>query len=137
MTATGLAGLAVIVMIGSLPALAHAQSDMDPWPLIPVHPDVPTIIHLPEDIERAWLKNPGEIILEATKRKLYIITPPDAPADLEAFISVKTRTLHRMFMVFVVERVEDAVTEVVVPPLGRPGTREGVRGRYAAKTDRE
>lgn len=128
-------GLSVIVMIASLPALARAQSGVDAAPVIAVHPDVPTVLHLPDDIERAWSTDRGELMLQGVKSKLYIRPRPDAPAGLEAIVAVQTRTLHWIFLVRVVERVEDAMTEVTVPAVLSPEPAEQAGGDAVSSGD--
>jgi hypothetical protein len=109
------AWLVAAIMIASLPTLVRAQSGTDVSPAIPVHPDVPTILHLPDEIEGAWAIGGKVLMLQGVGSKLYVRPRPDTPAGQEAWLEVKTRTLHRIFAVRVVERAEDAMREVVVP----------------------
>jgi hypothetical protein len=102
-------------MLASLSALARAQSDADVSPIIPVHPAVRTTVLLPDEIERVQIRHGGEMIVRGIGSKLYVRPRSDTPAGLEALIEVKTRTLHRLIILQVVERAEDAAQEIVVP----------------------
>jgi hypothetical protein len=108
---------ACLIMMGiSLPLLAHAQSGVDVSPAIPVHPDVPTILRLPDELVRVWFMDSGALLVHGTGNQVYVRPRPDTPPGVEEFVEVETRTLHRVFLVRVTERAEDAMPEVVVPP---------------------
>jgi hypothetical protein len=112
--------LMVIMMGISLPLLARAQSGVDVSPAIPVHPDVPTILRLPDELVRVWFMDGGGLLVHGTGNQVYVRPRPGTPAGVEEFVEVETRTLHRVFLVRVTERAEDAMTEVVVPPVAAP-----------------
>jgi hypothetical protein len=106
----------MVIMMGiSLPPLARAQSGVDVSPAIPVHPDVPTILQLPDEIVRLWFIDGGDLLVQGVGNKVFVRPRPDTPAGVEAFVEVETKTLHRMFLVRVTERAEDAMPEVTVP----------------------
>jgi hypothetical protein len=107
--------LAVIIMLASLSALARAQPGADVSPIIPVHPAVRTIVQLPDEIERVQIRHGGEMMVKGIGRKLYVRPRWDTPAGLEALLEVKTTTVHRIIILQVVERAEDAAQEIVVP----------------------
>jgi hypothetical protein len=106
--------LVVVVMAGLLPALVLAQSGMDVPDAIPIHPDVPTILVLPEAVEGVWVIGHGALMVQGVGKEVYVRPRPGTPADVEALVEVKTRTLHRFFLVRVVARAGDATREVVV-----------------------
>ena len=95
--------------------LASAQSGTDVSQPVPVHPDVPTILQLPEPIERSWMHYGDDFRFKGVGREVYVRPYPGTPAGTEALLEVKTRTLHRIFLLRVVERAGDARREVVVP----------------------
>lgn len=103
------------MMIGLLPALARAQSGTDVSAAIPVHPDVPTILELPDAITRVWSIDRGELMVQGVGNQVYVRPRPDTPAGVEALVEVETATMHRIFLVRVVARAADAKREVVVP----------------------
>jgi hypothetical protein len=105
-----------VVWVTWLPARARAQSGTDvASTIVLVHPDVPTILRLPDEIEDVWSIGPRVIMVKGVGSTLHLRPQPDTPADTEMFIEVKTRTLHRIFLLRVVERAEDAAQEIVVP----------------------
>jgi hypothetical protein len=123
----------VLVLGVVLPALARAQAGMEMAPAIPIHPDVPTILELPDQVERVWFIDDGNLMVQGARNKVYVRPRPGAPVGLEAYIEVKTRTLHRVFLVRVVERAGDATRAIVVPPAGAV-QREDENDRAAAST---
>lgn len=105
----------VILIVTCLPGgLVHAQSGTDVSPAIPVHPDVPTILRLPEKIERAWTHYGDDFRVKGVGDEVYVRPLPGTPAGAEALLEVKTRTLHRIFLLRVVARAEDATPGVTV-----------------------
>lgn len=98
-----------------LPARVRAQSGADVSPVIPVHPDVPTVVQLPDEIQAVRSADNLDIMVKGVGSTLYLRPRPDTPAGVEVFIEVNTLTLHRIFLVRVVERAEDAIRELVVP----------------------
>ena len=109
--------LTVVMLVWAvwLPARVRAQSGTDVSPAIPVHPDVPTILRLPDEIVGIWSIRDRVVMVKGVGNELYLRPRPDTPAGVEALIEVKTRTLHRIFLLRVVERGEDATPLVVVP----------------------
>ena len=105
---------AVILVVCSPGGLARAQSGTDVSPAIPVHPDVPTILQLPERIERSWTHYGDDFRVKGVGSKVYVRPYPGTPAGTEALLEVKTTTLHRIFLLRVVARAGDARREVVV-----------------------
>jgi hypothetical protein len=108
--------LVVVMFVWAVwpPARARAQSGTDVSPAIPVHPDVPTILRLPDEIAGVWSIGNRMVMVKGVGNELYLRPRPDTPAGAEALIEVKTRTLHRIFHVRVVERAEDAMSVIVV-----------------------
>src|SRR5690606_2560674 len=98
-----------------LPTLARAQTGTDVSPAIPVHPDVPTILALPDEITGVWPIGGDELMVHGVRSELYLRPRPGTPAGVEALIEVETRTLHRIFLLRVAERAEDATLRLVVP----------------------
>lgn len=110
--------LAVVMLVwAGLPARARAQSGTDVSSTILVHPDVPTILRLPDEIEGVWSIGARVVMIKGAGSTLYLRPRPDTPAGAEAFIEVETSILHRIFLVRVVERAEDAMQEVTIPAL--------------------
>jgi hypothetical protein len=105
----------VIIMLASLSALARAQPAAEVSPIIPVHPAVRTIMELPDELERVQVRHGGEMMVKGIGRKLYVRPRWDTPAGVEALLEVKTKTLHRIIILQVVERAEDAAQDIVVP----------------------
>ena len=99
-----------------LPARARAQSGTDVSRAIPVHPDVATVLQLPDEITDVWSIGGDEVMVKGVGAELYLRPRPATPAGVEVFIEVQTRTLHRMFLLRVVERAADATPRLVVPP---------------------
>lgn len=107
--------IVMVVQFVQLPAPARAQSGTEVSPAIQVHPGVATILQLPDEIEAVWSIGGGEVMVKGVGSKVYLRPRPDTPAGVEVFIEVKTRTLHRIFLLRVVDRAEDAAREVTVP----------------------
>ncbi len=106
--------IGVVVWVAQRPVPARAQSGTDVSPAIQIHPDVPTTLQLPDEIEGVWSIGGGEVMVKGVGSKLYLRPYPGTLAGVEVFIEVKTRTLHRIFPLRVVERAEDAQREVTV-----------------------
>lgn len=105
-----------IIIVTCLPGgPAHAQSGTDVSPAIPVHPDVPTILRLPDAIERAWIHYGDDFRVKGVGSEVYVRPRPGTPAGAEALLEVKTATMHRIFLLRVVARPEDARRELTVP----------------------
>lgn len=105
-----------IIMVTCLPGgPAHAQSGTDVSPAVPVHPDVPTILRLPDAIERAWIHYGDDFRVKGVGSEVYVRPRRGTPAGAEALLEVKTATMHRIFLLRVVARPEDARRELTVP----------------------
>lgn len=111
-------GLILVIMI-VLEGLARAQSGMDVSDVSPIslHPGVPTIVQMPDEIEHTWVFHSGEFMVQGVRDKLYLRPRPGTRAGVEGLVEVKAGTLHQVFWLRVVKRVEDAQREVVVPPV--------------------
>lgn len=108
---------AIILVVCSPGGLVHAQSGTDVSPAIPVHPDVSTVLQLPDAVEGVWSIDGDEIMVQGAGSEIYVRPRPDTPAGVEAFVEVKTRTMHRLFLLRVVARAEDARRHVLVRPV--------------------
>jgi hypothetical protein len=98
----------------SRPGMAWAQPGTEDILAIPVHPDVPTILHLPDTITRARV-NPGSSMeVTLVGRTLHVRPDSGVPAGLEALLAVETATMLLTFRLHVVEHSEDAREELVV-----------------------
>lgn len=112
------AGLAVLIMVGTaIPRLARAQADVDEALTVPVHPRVTTILHLPDDIQRArFSAQVGGMMGSKIVDHMLIIQPnAGTPAGAEVLLEVKTATVHQYFRLRVTRRARDASRDVLVP----------------------
>jgi hypothetical protein len=117
------AGLAVlIVIVTSLPELARSQAntDTDTALTIAIHPEVSTILQLPDEIVHTWIDHHGEIRVARIGNALAIRPRAGTPAGVEASLEVATRTVHRTFRLRVVARARDASRDVLVLPAEGP-----------------
>ena len=116
------AGLVVlIVIVIALPEMARSQTntDTDTALTIAIHPEVSTILQLPDEIVHTWIDHHGEIRVARMGSQLAIRPRAGTRAGVEASLEVETRTLHRTFRLRVVERARDANLDVLVLPVGR------------------
>jgi hypothetical protein len=114
------AGLAVlIVIVISLPELARSQTntDTDTALTIAIHPEVSTILQLPDEIMHTWIDHHGEIRIARMGNELAIRPRAGTPAGVEASLDVETRTIRRTFRLRVVERARDASRDVLIVPI--------------------
>jgi hypothetical protein len=118
--ATMRAGLGVlIVIVISLPELARSQAVTDTDTAhIAIHPDVSTILQLPDEIVDTWIEHHGEIRVARVGNEIAIRPRAGTPAGVEAVLEVETRTAHRTFRLLVVARLRDAHRDVLVLPAG-------------------
>jgi hypothetical protein len=117
------AGLAVLIMVGTaVPRPARAQADADATLTIPVHPDVTTILHLPDEIVLArFTAQIGGMMAGKKVDNMLIIQPyATTPAGTEVLLEVKTATVHQHLRLRVTERARDARRDVVVPANAAP-----------------
>jgi hypothetical protein len=122
-----------IIILTCLPGgPAHAQSGTDVSPAIPVHPDVPTVLQLPDRIERAWLHYGTGFRVKGVGSKVYVRPRRGTPVDAEALLEVKTGTMHRIFLLRVVARAEDATRTLVARAEPAPAHVDGA-GRTAGE----
>lgn len=106
--------LAMLTAVVSLPRTTWAQLGVDGVFEIPVHPDVPTMMHLPDEITRARV-NPGKTMrVTLIGRTLHVRPQSDVPVGLDALLEVETLSMLLTFRLHVVERVMDAREELVV-----------------------
>jgi hypothetical protein len=106
--------VALIVAIMVLPALVRAQSATRAARVISVHPRAPTIFHLPEAIENAWITDRDDFELVIVGKELYVRPRPGTRAGVEGTIEVKTPTRRWTLRVRVVARARDAASDVLV-----------------------
>lgn len=97
------------------PARARAQPGAEAAPIVSVHPDVSTSLQLPDEIEDVRSADNHDIMVGGVGSVLYLRPRPNTPAGVEVFMEVKTRTLHRFFLVRVVEHAGEATERLVVP----------------------
>jgi hypothetical protein len=116
------AGLAVLIVIVIwLPEMARSQThtDTDAALTIAIHPEVSTILQLPDEIVHTWIEHHGEIMVARVGRELAIRPRDGTPAGVEASLEVQTMSLRRTVRLLVVERAGDANTEILVLPVER------------------
>lgn len=116
------AGLAVLIVIVIwLPELARSQTntDTDTALTVAIHPEVSTILQLPDEIVHTWIDHHGEIRVARVGSQLAIRPRGGTRAGVEAALEVETRTLRRTFRLVVVERARDANVDVLVLPVER------------------
>jgi hypothetical protein len=104
----------VVAMLSAIffQGLARAQSDADTALVISLHPRVPTMLQLPEAIERAWVTDRNDFMVAVVGSRVYVRPEPGIPAGTEALLEVETRTIRRAFQLRVVTRARDAMREV-------------------------
>jgi hypothetical protein len=104
----------VVAMLGAifLQGLARAQSDTDTALVISLHARVPTMLQLPEAIERAWVTDHDNFMVVVVGSRVYVRPGPGIPAGTEALLEVETRTIRRTFQLRVAARAGDAMREV-------------------------
>lgn len=133
--------LVVIVMAISLPGVtALAQPDGDLWDTILVHPDVTTVLHLPDEVEGVRVTASVAGLIQATKLGDKVLIRPQrgAPAWDEVSLQVKTATVRVRFRLRLARRAHDAWRHVAVRLAERaaedpaPGTSEAAPGEPAA-----
>ncbi len=113
---------ATIVVAISLPGPARAQSSADAAPVILLHPGVPTILQLPDEIVHARVHDRDELRVAVVGDKLVVRPWPGTPVGMEALLDVETRTARWTFRLRVVARARDASREFQVPPVEAPAT---------------
>lgn len=108
--------LVAMVVVTSHPGTAWAQTGADGVFEIPVHPDLPTVVHLPDTVTHARVTG-SSIRVTFEKRTLHIRPHADVSAGLEALLEVETATMLLTFRLRVVARYQDARDELVVVAL--------------------
>lgn len=128
------AGVAVIVAVTcSLPGPARTQPDTvgaDVVLDVSVHPDIMTVLQLPDTVVRARTLHRKEFQVGYFASRIYVQPQPDTPAGTEALLEVETTTQQRRFRLRVVARAADAaqIFPVLAPEAeqGAPDTQPGV-----------
>jgi hypothetical protein len=111
----GLAAVLLAVLYWPVPA--HARR-VDASLEIPVHPQIATILHLPDAVERVRVyhggHHPGKIDSTYAGRTVHVRPRPDTPAGADALLEVQTRTVRLTFWLRVVENAGDAREDILV-----------------------
>ncbi len=102
-----------MMVMMSRPGTTWAQPGADGVLEIPVHPDLPTILHLPDAITRARVTG-SSIQVTFAGRTLHVRPNAGVSAGLEALLEVETVTMLLTFRLRVVARYEDARDELMV-----------------------
>jgi hypothetical protein len=105
-----------MMVVTSRPGTAWAQPGADGVFEIPVHPDLPTVVHLPDTITHARVTG-GSARVTFDRRTLHIRSRAGVAAGLEALLEVETATMLLTFRLRVVARYQDARDELVVVAL--------------------
>lgn len=112
------AGAAVIVAVTcSLPGLARTQpetTDADAALDVSVHPDIMTVLQLPDTVVRARTLHRDEFQVGFFASRIYVQPRPDTPAGTEALLEVETRTQQRTIRLRVVAHADDAAKMFLV-----------------------
>jgi hypothetical protein len=129
------AGLAVTMLaVIALPTPARAQSDAGASPEIFLHPRVSTVLHLPDEIEDVRVTAPAAGMIGATNiaNLLYVQPRRGLSAGIEAWLDVKTATVHQRFRLRVVQRAADADQKILLLAIG-PARSAGEPARTQAQ----
>lgn len=124
------AGLAILVIMSFLEGPARAQSGTEPMVTIPVHPDVTTTLHLPDEVVRVrFTVEIAGLIGAVTGDDMVFIRPrPDIPIGEEVTVAIWTATARVRLRLRVVENARDALPEVaVVIPDAEPAAGDPAR----------
>jgi hypothetical protein len=107
---------AMVLVMVSLPAPARGQPEAGASREIPVHPDITTVLSLPDTIELARFTGQETGMMQATKRENLLHIQPRAGlrAGTEVALFVQTATVRRRFRLRVVGRARDAWRHVMV-----------------------
>lgn len=108
--------LAAMMVVTSRPGTAWAQSGADGLFEIPVHPDLPTILHLPGAITGARVTG-SSIRVTFAGQTLHVRPRAGVSTGLETLLEVETATMLLTFRLRVVARSQDARDELVVVAL--------------------
>lgn len=108
--------LAAMMVVTSRPGTAWARPGADGVFEIPVHPDLPTILHLPSAITGARVMG-SSIRLTFAGQTLHVRPRAGVSTGLEALLEVETATMLLTFRLRVVARYQDARDELVVVAL--------------------
>lgn len=124
------AALAILIVMIFLEGPARAQSGTEPMVTIPVHPDVTTTLHLPDEVVRVrFTVQIAGLIGAVTGGDMVFIRPrPDIPIGEEVTVAIWTATARVRLRLRVVENARDALLEVaVVVPDAEPVAGEPAR----------
>jgi hypothetical protein len=106
------AGVAVIMVVTCFfPGLARTQPETkgaDIVPEVSVHPDIMTVMQLPDTVVRARTLHRDEFRVGFFASRIYVQPRSDTPAGTEALLEVETRTQQRTIRLRVVEHAADA-----------------------------
>jgi hypothetical protein len=108
--------LVAMMVVTSRPGTAWAQPGADGVFEIPMHPGLPTVVHLPDAVTHARVTG-RSIRVTFEKRTLHIRPGAGVSAGLEALLEVETATMLLTFRLRVVARHQDARDELVVVAL--------------------
>jgi hypothetical protein len=110
------AGLAIVIMMLLLEGPAGAQPGTDPAVTIPVHPNVTTTLHMPDEVLRVrfTVEIAGLIGAINVGNMVLIRLRPGMPAGEEVRVTVWTATLRWRLRLRVVRHARDALKEIAV-----------------------
>lgn len=133
MMLVGLAALLATLM-ASREGTARAQTVWSDIVEIPVHSDVPTIIHLPDGIVVARVTPKNSIRMVVLGRTLIVRPFPEVPVGKKAWLEVDTATKDLTFRLRVVENPKGAREQLLVVAwpkkrTAKPGPPSGARPR--------
>ena len=129
----------VAMLVMSRPGPAWAQPVVDDILEIPVHPNVATMVRLPEPLTRSRV-NRGAMRVTLIGRTVHVRPDEGVPLGLEALLEVETTTMTVTFRLRVVKHRDDARRELVVVALkpeqraeqGPLGIEDTTAGRLAS-----
>jgi hypothetical protein len=106
----------MLLVLVTLPAPARGQSEEGELQEIPVHPNVTTVVSLPDEIELARVTGRTTGMMQATRGGKLVHVQPRASLrpGTEVLLYVQTATVRRRFRLRVVRRARDASERVMV-----------------------
>lgn len=112
------AGVAVFVAATCLlPRVARTQPDAPDADIvldIPLHPDIMTVLQLPEAVVSARTLHRDEFQIGFFASRIYVQPRPDTSAGTEALLEVETTAQQQRFRLRVVEHADDAARMFLV-----------------------